>query len=120
MFPMTSPAQHLTVTIQRPMREVYDFVGDPGNLSAWAPGLDSDATVRFVARNEFGVVDHEVELPDGTRFTVPLRVIPNGDGAEVVFTLFRLPGVSDDEYERDAEAVRADLRTLRQLLESDD
>ena len=30
-----------------------------------------------------------IELtPGGVRVHVPLRVIPNGDGAEVVFTLF--------------------------------
>jgi hypothetical protein len=44
--------------------------------------------VRFVERNRFGVIDHDVTLP--TRETVhnPLTVLPNGTGSEVVFTVW--------------------------------
>ena len=57
-------------------------------------------------------------LPSGEVVHNPMRVIPDGDGCEVVFTLRRQDGVSDDDFERDAAAVAADLRTLKQLLES--
>ena len=49
-----------------------------------------------------------------------MRVFHDGDGREVVFTLRPRDGVSDDDFERDAAAVAADLRTLKRLLESDD
>lgn len=39
--------------------------------------------------------------------------------AEVVFTLYRLPGVDDAEFDRDADMVRADLARLRTQLETD-
>ncbi len=74
--------------------------------------------VRFVGCLEFGVLDHEVILPDGTRVHNPLRVLRNDDASEVVFTLYRLPGVADDDFERDAELVREDLARLRDVLES--
>ncbi|GAA2232868.1 hypothetical protein GCM10010401_00800 [Rarobacter faecitabidus] len=67
----------------------------------------------------WGVLDHEVIMPDGTRFHNPLRVLSNDAASEVVFTLYRLPGVTDREYESDAELVRQDLRRLRDALESD-
>lgn len=50
----------------------------------------------------------------------PMRVIPSGSDeqrCEVVFTLRRRPGVTDEEFEADAAAVEADLRTLRDLIE---
>ncbi|WP_300266119.1 hypothetical protein [Microbacterium sp.] len=47
--------------------------------------------------------------PHRERSTHPLRVLRNGDGSEVVFTLFRLPDVTDDDFEKDAALVRADL-----------
>ena len=47
-----------------------------------------------------------------------MRVIPEGDACEVVFTLRRQDGASDADFERDAAAVAADLRTLKQLLVS--
>lgn len=36
----------------------------------------------------------------------------------MVFTLRRLPDMTDEEFARDAEAVAADLARLKQLLES--
>ncbi|HVL86220.1 MAG TPA: hypothetical protein VM367_18290 [Pseudonocardia sp.] len=47
-----------------------------------------------------------------------MRVIVDGDGCEVLFTLRRQPSMSDDEFDRDARAVAADLATLKRLLEA--
>jgi hypothetical protein len=46
-----------------------------------------------------------------------MRVVANGDGAEVVFTLFQREGMSDDETARDAAMVARDLKALKLLLE---
>jgi len=71
-------------------------------------------SVRFLPRNELGVLDHEVTLPDGTVTYNPLRVVPHPDGAEVIFTL---RGVDDDEFEQDAAMVAEDLARLRAVFE---
>ncbi|WP_311199402.1 GNAT family N-acetyltransferase [Dietzia cinnamea] len=71
-------------------------------------------SVRFVPRNELGVLDHEVTLSDGTVTYNPLRVLPHPEGAEVVFTL---RGVDDDEFEPDAAMVAEDLARLRAVFE---
>ena len=57
--------------------------------------------VRFVPVNEYGVLDHDVVLPDGTSVTNPLRVLADGESAEVVFTARRRPGVTDEEWAAD-------------------
>ena len=72
----------------------------------------------FAPRNELGVLDHEVRLPSGEVFYNPMRVVPDGETCEVVFTLRRQQGMSEAEFERDAAAVAADLANLKQLLES--
>jgi hypothetical protein len=74
--------------------------------------------VDFAPRNEFGVIDHTVTLPTGDVVSNPMRVIADGDACEIVFTLRRGDAVSDDDFERDAAAVAADLRSLKRLLES--
>jgi hypothetical protein len=33
-------------------------------------------------------LDHDVTLPSGETLSNPMRVVPNGTGSEVVFTLF--------------------------------
>ena len=46
----------------------------------------------------------------------PLRVIADEDGSEVVCTVRRRAGMTDDEFKADGEAVTADLARLRRLL----
>lgn len=130
--------RHVSVSIDRPPDVVYRFAAQPGNLPKWAVGLGTSfrpqdngtwiaeggpvgsATVRFVERNRFGVLDHDVIIPTGETVHNPIRVIPNGEGSEIVFTLFRRPGVSGAQFAEDAEAVENDLNRLKRLLENGD
>ena len=117
---MTS--RHIGVWIDTPADAVYALAADPRHLSRWAAGLAdpalTDVDVRFAPANAFGVLDHVVTMPTGEEVYNPMRVIPAGDErCEVVFTLRRRPGVTDEEFEADARAVAADLETLRGLFE---
>jgi hypothetical protein len=120
----TGTSRHVSQWIAAEARVVYQFASNPENLPRWAAGLADPAlgavTVEFVQANEFGVLDHVVELPSGDRFYNPMRVIPAALGeprSEVVFTVRRLAGVTDEAFEADAAAVAADLATLRDLVE---
>ena len=75
-----------------------------------------DVILRFTGHNAFGVMDHTVCLRSGGEIHVPMRVVANGDGAEVMLTLFRQPGVSVEAFEHDANWVRRDLAQLREML----
>ena len=72
----------------------------------------------FVPANEYGVLDHTVELAPDQEIRVPMRVIPNGEGSELIFTVIREVGGIDDEFEQDVSTVRKDLETLKNLLEA--
>jgi len=122
------------VSIARPAAEVYAFAHRPESFPQWAAGLgagltrdgdrwvahgpDGDVHVRFSPQNPYGVLDHWVTLADGTEISIPLRVVANGDGAEVTLTLFRVPGMDDATFARDQGMVSADLARLKALLES--
>lgn len=128
-----SGSLHISTHVDRPAQEVYDYASDPSNLPAWAPGLGSSVdrvdgqwivdspmgrvVVSFAPANEFGVLDHHVTLPSGETFYNPMRVTVDGVGSEVVFTLRRQPGTSDEDFGRDANAVLADLVTLKRVME---
>ncbi|MET0467928.1 MAG: SRPBCC family protein, partial [Aeromicrobium sp.] len=73
--------------------------------------------VRFVPRNDFGVLDHDVTLPSGVTVTNPFRVLAHPDGAEAVVTVRQLD-LSDEEFERDCRQVAEDLDALAALLEA--
>ncbi len=70
-----------------------------------------------VRRNEYGVLDHHVTLPSGEIVYNPMRVIADGSCCEVVFTLRRRPGMSDEDFRCDADAVAADLTRLKRVFE---
>ena len=72
--------------------------------------------IRFTGRNAFGVMDHRVDLGTCPEVHVPMRVVPNGAGAEVLVTLFRRPGMSDEAFAADAAWVQRDLLALEALL----
>jgi hypothetical protein len=129
-------SRHLGVHIERSATDVYAYASDPANLPAWAHGLGGSVeriggewiadssllgrvTVTFTPRNDLGVLDHHVTLPSGETVHNPVRVIADGTGSEVVFTLRRQPGTTDADFERDADMVTADLARLKELLESD-
>ena len=60
-------------------------------------------------------MDHWVDTGEGKEVHVPLRVIQNGDGAEVMLTLFRQPGKDDKMFARDAKRITRDLRALKEF-----
>lgn len=129
----TSESRTLSVRIDQPFARVYEFLVDPANWNQWAFGLgkslrrsgsgwiaDSDSgtlKVRFTARNQYGVLDHTVVRAAGAQVYVPMRLITNGSGCELLFTLFREPGITDERYNSDANFVQGDLDRLKKLLE---
>ncbi|GAA3532757.1 polyketide cyclase [Aeromicrobium flavum] len=126
-------SRHISRVIAASPESVYAYAVDPAHLPRWAAGLAQaevevrgdvlvaqspmgEVTVRFVERNELGILDHDVTLPSGETVTNPMRVMAHPDGAEVLFTIRQLE-LSDDEFERDCQMIEDDLETLRSLLE---
>jgi hypothetical protein len=129
---MTFIAKHITISIDRSAAEVYEFASNPENLPSWAGGLSGSikkvngdwiaeapmgmVKVKFAEKNKFGILDHDVTLSSGVKFYNPMRVFPNSDGSELVFTLYRHPGMSEQQFTADAESVERDLEKLKILL----
>ena len=105
------------MTIEPPTLDVYNFISDPKNLPKWASGLDAAVKVRFVERNKYGVLDHFISAGSLPEVYMPMRVFPNGEGAEVLITVFRQPGTSDEKFHEDTQWVLRDLEALKELLE---
>ena len=127
------PARTFSISIRHEWQELYERIWRPGFFAQWAAGLaesalrqdgqawvadgaDGPIRIRFTPHNEFGVMDHWVDTGE-TVVHVPLRVMANGNGAEVMLTLYRQPGMSDDDYSSDVKLVSRDLKALKALIE---
>ena len=118
---MAAEVRHLSVSIDRPAAEAYEFLSLPENFAKWASwpaeSPQGRAVVRFSEPNRFGVLDHAVELPSGITVYVPLRVVARGSGCELVLTLFRGPDMTDERFAADARRVMRDLHVAKRILE---
>lgn len=126
----------IKIAIERPFKEVYDFIAEPLNFPSWAsmPGgkieplgdgtwladvPDGKLVIRFTPHNPFGVLDYQAFVPGSEPEPVaPVRLYPNADGCELIFTRFQLPGVSDARFASDNEWVVSDLERMKSVLES--
>lgn len=131
-------SRHVSIWIDVAPEVVYEFAADPQTWPTWAAGLaegglrqsadgwvaDSPmgtVTVEFAPPNSFGVLDHVVGMPSGEHVYNPMRIVPAGVGearCEVVFSVRRRPGMTEEEFTSDADVVAADLATLKRLVEA--
>ncbi len=130
---MTFKSRHISVSINQPEGQVYEFASNPENLPKWASGLSGSiknvngvwiaespmgqVKIEFAVKNIFGVLDHDVTLSSGEKFYNPMRVFPNNDGSELIFTLYLRPGMTERMFAEDAATVAKDLEKLKTLLE---
>jgi hypothetical protein len=131
---MLASSKTFSVAIQCPPARVYAYVSDPENFPRWVTSFCLSARkqedewvvettngpikLRFAQKNSFGVLDHTVTVAPGVQVQVPMRVVANGDGSEILFTLFQQPGMSDAQFATDAGMVERDLHTLKTILEA--
>jgi hypothetical protein len=124
-----------TVRISCDPQAAFDFLADLGNWPRWAvvnvkstrrtDDLDwwemvtphGAARLRMRADVRYGILDHDFVDPQAS-WTVPARVIHNGDGAEFMITFFQPPGFTDAFFDEQIALVDVELAKLKELLEA--
>lgn len=123
------------ITIEADAKEVFAFVADPENLPRWAVGfcrairpdpgtpdrwivttVQGEVAVRYVTDAALGAIDFYLCPTPGMELPAFSRVVPNGDGAEYVFTQFQASEMPDDVFEGQVRALVEELQVLRGLI----
>jgi len=124
----------VTVTIDAPLETISADLADPSSHLSWAteffsdsavdkgdgtwlmnvPRMGGPASLRIDGDTTQGVIDMYL-APEGTPFgpPLPIRVIPNGDGSDVLFTLARFPGQSDQDWTEGLQSMKRELQNLK-------
>ncbi len=129
----------VTVTIDAPLAQVATDLADPTTHPAWATEFYA-GPVRPAEGGEFvapvpmmgGEVRHKIDAdiargildlyfaapgaPYGP--PIPVRLVPNGDGTDVLWTLARFPGVSDQAWQQGLAAMARELQALKRRHET--
>jgi hypothetical protein len=124
-----------SVTVARSPDYVFSFIADGSNWPKWAVanvkaasrGNEADwwnlstphgpARLRIRAQAEQGLLDHDW-IDSQASWTVPARVVPNGDGAEFLMTFSQPPSFSDPFFDEQIKLVDIELAKLKEVLEA--
>lgn len=122
-----------TVSIHSKPAQAMDFLADPMNLPRWAVGFaravrregdrfvvttgGGEVSVRIAADSTLGVVDFFMSPAPGIEIMAASRVVPVGDQVVYVFTQFQAPGMPDDVFSKNIQALKHELTVLKALLE---
>jgi hypothetical protein len=125
-------AETRSISIAAALEIVLQFLGDARRLPDWAPAfaravepdgqdwlIDSAAgrfRVRVRVSPEHGTVD--LLRPEDPRRGAHMRVLHNGDGSELLFTLVFPVATEDQAIAQQMSTVEAELRTVRDLCEA--
>lgn len=126
------PCAMINVSIDRDPGSVFEFVSQPESLPQWARMFckllepsggdwyvhtpDGRVRIRFDEDVTSGIMDHFIRPDNGIEFMVPMRVVPNNAGSEIIFTLFRDPDISNEKFALTIDWVRRDLNMLNEIL----
>ena len=129
------PTQVVSLPIARPVKQVYEFLVQPENFARWAFVGDTamrhlsdnewavetsvgPRILKFATRNDYFDLTHTASPPGEAPHTIPMRLIANGDGAQLIYVFMQYPGLGDAELRSMMEWVTADLGVLKSYLET--
>ena len=120
--------------INAPASRVFAFVADPENLPRWAVGFcrairpdverdrwilstsEGEMPIRYVTNEATGTIDFHFSPAAGIELAAYSRVLPNGAGAEYLFTQFQSIAMPDEVFDRQVRALVEELQVLRGLI----
>lgn len=127
------------VTIARPFAVVMEYLSDPMNYSAWAveyftssvvkidensyrvPTTMGEKKFRLVCDRERGEAELFIaDIDQAFSYGLPIRVLHNGDGVDVTFTLAREDILTDKLWDDSIRMLERELIALRDILEKSD
>lgn len=74
------------------------------------------ARLRIRANEEYGILDHDFIDPQAS-WTVPARVVANGQGCEFMITLFQPLIFDNDFFDEQMALMDKELLMLKQIME---
>jgi hypothetical protein len=122
-----------TISIDAEPAKVVRLLADPRNLPRWAVGFaktirreaerwyvltnGGEVEIRIAADERSGVVDFFISPAPNVEALAASRVIPRGKASEYVFTQFQAPGMPEDVFEMNVNAVQHELTVLKAIAE---
>jgi len=122
-------AKTLTASLPQDAQSLFAWVADPENLAQWhssfcralrktdgsyiAESPRGPVPVRFIRDDRSFVIDILTEVVEGIELTNAIRVLSNGEGSEMIWTLVKPDGVSESIFNEQLRWAGSALHNLR-------
>jgi hypothetical protein len=107
----TLQSKTLTATLPGNPRTTFAWIADPNNLPLWYGAL-GPVHIRFVRDDRAHILDLIMELSANVELTAAIRVLPNGDGSEIVLTLVQPRELPDPDFQEHIRWAEDALQAL--------
>jgi RNA recognition motif-containing protein len=108
----TLQSKTLTATLPGNPRTTFAWIANPDNLPQWYKAL-GPVHVRFVRDDRAHILDLVMELSVNVELIAAIRVLPNGDGTEIVLTLVQPRELPDPDFQEHIRWAEEALQALK-------
>jgi RNA recognition motif-containing protein len=121
----------LTASLPQDAQTLFAWIADPENLPKWhtsfcrslrkengsliAESPRGPVPVRFIRDDRTLVLDLLAEVAEGIELTNAIRILSNGEGSEIVWTLVKADGLSEAVFHEQVRWAGSALQNLRKV-----
>lgn len=125
---MNVQSRTITFTVNRKTAEAFDAIlnippkmmpdaskQDDGWWSFTSP-WGTTTKLKFHENKQLGILDHQV-IDDGAKWNVPMRVVSKGNDSEVITTIIKPDGISDQTFDERMKEIEKIMLSMKQVIE---
>ena len=75
-----------------------------------------NAKLKFKENKSLGILDH-MFIDNESSWDVPMRIVPSGDESEVIITLIKPPGLTDERFNERVGEIEQAFVKLKKIIE---
>lgn len=129
MVKNTHLAKTMTASLSGNARDTFARISDPNNLSSWYSSFcrslrwengsilvespRGTVPVHFIRDDHSLVLDIAILVAEGIKLTHAIRLLPNGESSEIVWTVIKPEGLADSIFHEQLRWVGNALHNLR-------
>lgn len=125
---MDTKSRTITFTVNRKTAEAFDAILNmPPKMMPDATKLDDGwwsfttpwgpAKLKFNEDRRLGILDHQF-VDNDAKWDVPMRVVSKGDDSEVITTIIKPDGISDQTFDERMQEIEKIMLSMKQVIEA--
>ena len=122
-----------SIDLKIPFKKAFEYLSNVENWPQWAivnmisakrnedgsfqtKTKFGEGTIRMKPNIELGILDHSWTDPQA-HWTVPCRLIPNGEGCTFTITLFQPPNMNESQFRQAMTEMNREMTALKKCAE---